>query len=149
MKIRKLLIANRGEIAVRILRTCRKLGITGVAIYSAADRDALHVREADEAYRVGPAPAADSYLHIPAIIDAAQRARADAIHPGYGFLSERAPFARAVGDAGLIWVGPAPEAINTLGDKVIAKGIMQAAGVPVVPGYYSDARGWPDAARLQ
>jgi 3-methylcrotonyl-CoA carboxylase alpha subunit len=148
MRIRKLLIANRGEIAVRIMRTCRRMGITSVAIYSDADAGALHVREADEAYRVGPAPAAESYLHIPAILDAARRAGADAIHPGYGFLSERAPFAGAVIEAGLIWVGPRPEAIRTLGDKIAAKRIMESAGVPTVPGYYSAARGAPDVARL-
>jgi 3-methylcrotonyl-CoA carboxylase alpha subunit len=148
MLIRKLLIANRGEIAVRIIRTCRKLGITSVAIYSDADASALHVREADEAYRVGPAPATDSYLCIPAILDAARRAQADAIHPGYGFLSERAPFAEAVDEAGLIWVGPRPQAIRMMGDKIAAKRIMDAAGVPTVPGYYGDERGAPDARRL-
>ncbi|HUS15636.1 MAG TPA: biotin carboxylase N-terminal domain-containing protein, partial [Chloroflexia bacterium] len=149
MPIRKLLIANRGEIAVRIMRTCRKLGITSVAIYSDADAGALHVREADEAYRIGPAPASESYLDIAAILDAARRAGADAIHPGYGFLSERAPFAAAVGEAGLIWVGPSPQAIETLGDKIAAKRIMDAAGVPTVPGYYSSTRGAQDTARLQ
>ncbi|HMA36640.1 MAG TPA: biotin carboxylase N-terminal domain-containing protein [Chloroflexia bacterium] len=149
MQIKKLLIANRGEIAVRIMRTCRRLGIGSVAIYSDADAAALHVREADEAYRVGPPPAAESYLLIPAILDAARRAGADAIHPGYGFLSERAPFAAAVGAAGLIWVGPSPEAIRTLGDKIAAKRIMDAAGVPTVPGYYSAERGPQDLVRLQ
>jgi 3-methylcrotonyl-CoA carboxylase alpha subunit len=149
MPIRKLLIANRGEIAVRIIRTCRKLGITSVAIYSDADAAALHVREAGEAYRVGPPPAAESYLYIPAILDAARRAQADAIHPGYGFLSERALFAEAVDEAGLIWVGPRPQAIRMLGDKIAAKRIMEAAGVPTVPGYYGDERGVPDARRLQ
>ena len=149
MTIHKLLIANRGEIAVRVIRTCCKLGITSVAVYSDADAGALHVREADEAVRIGPAPATESYLSIPAILDAAQRAGADAIHPGYGFLSERAPFAQAVGDAGLIWVGPSPAAIQTLGDKISAKRIMDAAGVPTVPGYYSSERGLQDPARLQ
>ncbi len=149
MTIRKLLIANRGEIAVRVIRTCRKLGITSVAVYSDADAGALHVREADEALWIGPAPAVESYLSIPAILDAARRAGADALHPGYGFLSERAPFAAAVGEAGLIWVGPSPEAIRTLGDKITAKRIMDAAGVPTVPGYYSSERGVQDVGRLQ
>ncbi|MGI8587648.1 MAG: biotin carboxylase N-terminal domain-containing protein [Chloroflexia bacterium] len=149
MEIRKLLIANRGEIAVRIICTCRKLGITSVAIYSDADAGAMHVREADEACRVGPAPAAESYLSISAILGAAARTGADAIHPGYGFLSERAPFAEAVEEAGLVWVGPSPAAIRTLGDKIAAKRIMDEAGVPTVPGYYGSERGAPDLARLE
>ena len=131
---KRVLIANRGEIAVRIIRACRELGIESVAVYSDADRAALHVREADRAYPVGPAPAAESYLNTPRILEAAERTGADAVHPGYGFFSERASFARAVENAGLTWIGPPPDAIERMGDKVAAREIMSAAGVPVVPG---------------
>ncbi len=130
-----LLIANRGEIACRIIATCRRLGVRTVAVHSDADRDARHVRLADEAVRIGPAPARESYLRIEALLDAAVRTKAAAIHPGYGFLSERAPFARAVQAAGLVWVGPPPEAIEAMGGKDVAKQLMRKAGVPVVPGY--------------
>jgi 3-methylcrotonyl-CoA carboxylase alpha subunit len=131
----RLLIANRGEIACRIIRTCRRLGIRTIAVFSDADRDAPHVRMADVAVPIGPSPAAESYLRIDRILDAAKRTGAEAIHPGYGFLSERPAFARAVRDAGLIFVGPSPEAMELLGGKDTAKRIALAAGVPIVPGY--------------
>jgi acetyl-CoA carboxylase biotin carboxylase subunit len=132
--IRRLLIANRGEIARRILRACRELGIETVAVYSDADANAPHVAEADRAVRLGAAPARESYLNIEAIIEAAKTTGADAIHPGYGFLSERAPFVRAVETAGLIFVGPPASALEKMGSKVGARKLMTAAGVPVVPG---------------
>jgi acetyl-CoA carboxylase biotin carboxylase subunit len=131
---KKLLIANRGEIALRIVRACREIGITSVTVYSEADRNSLHVRHADEAYLIGPAPALESYLNIERIIEVAKKAGVDAVHPGYGFLAENADFAQACVDAGLTWVGPSPESIRTLGDKVQARKLMQEAGIPVVPG---------------
>jgi acetyl-CoA carboxylase, biotin carboxylase subunit len=131
---KRILIANRGEIAVRVIRACRELGIEAVAIFSEADRAALHVREADFAVPVGPPPAAQSYLNTKRIIEAAKRTGAEAVHPGYGFFSENANFARAVGDAGLIFIGPPPAAIEKMGDKVEARKLMAAAGVAVVPG---------------
>ncbi|HTL45486.1 MAG TPA: acetyl-CoA carboxylase biotin carboxylase subunit [Vicinamibacterales bacterium] len=132
--IRRVLVANRGEIAVRVIRACREMGIETVAVYSDADAGAKHVRLADRAVRIGPPPAVDSYLRIAAIIDAARAAGADAVHPGYGFLSENASFARACADAGLIFIGPPADAIGKMGSKIGARGLMERAGVPVVPG---------------
>jgi len=140
MKITKLLVANRGEIAVRIFRTCRRLGIATVAVYSDADRAAMHVREADEAVHIGAAPAAESYLRTEAILAAAKETGANAIHPGYGFLSENAGFAEAVIASGLAWVGPPPAAIRSMGPKDEAKRIAEEAGVPVLPGYRGEAQ---------
>jgi acetyl/propionyl-CoA carboxylase alpha subunit len=134
LPFRRVLIANRGEIAVRIIRACRELGLESVAVYSDADEHAAHVRLADAAARLGPAPSAESYLRIDRILDAAAATGADAIHPGYGFLAERAAFARAVRNAGLIFVGPGADAIESLGDKLHARRLARDAGVPVVPG---------------
>jgi 3-methylcrotonyl-CoA carboxylase alpha subunit len=134
--IRRLLIANRGEIVCRIARTARRLGVRSIAVYSDADRNAQHVRVADEAYRLGAAPAADSYLNIAKLIELAKRVGADAIHPGYGFLSENAAFAQACADAGLIFVGPPAAAILSMGSKSASKAAMAAVGVPVAPGYH-------------
>jgi len=131
---KKILIANRGEIAVRVIRTCREMGLRTVAVYSQADRLALHVRMADEAYEIGPPPARESYLGQDKIIDAAKRSGAEAIHPGYGFLSENAGFADKVAAAGLVFIGPSGAAMRQMGDKTAARQLMQNAGVPTVPG---------------
>ncbi|MFN3979094.1 MAG: acetyl-CoA carboxylase biotin carboxylase subunit [Caldilinea sp.] len=131
---KKVLVANRGEIAVRVLRACEERGISTVAVFSEADRTALHVRYANEAYLIGPAPSRESYLRIDKIIDVARKSGADAIHPGYGFLSERAEFAAACRDAGITFIGPSPEAIEAMGDKITARESVRKRGVPLVPG---------------
>ena len=131
---KRVLVANRGEIAVRIIRACHELGMEAVAVYSDADADAAHVRMADAAVRLGPAPSAESYLRIDAIIDAARATGAEAIHPGYGFLAERAAFARAAEAAGIVFVGPSSSAIEALGDKLNARRLAASVGVPSVPG---------------
>ena len=131
---RKVLIANRGEIAIRISRSCQERGIASVGIFSDADRSALHVRYADEAYHVGGSASSDSYLRMDRIIDVARRSGVDAIHPGYGFLAENAEFAAAVQDAGLTFIGPSPDAIAIMGNKVQARKAIQNSDVPVLPG---------------
>jgi acetyl-CoA carboxylase biotin carboxylase subunit len=131
---KKILIANRGEIAVRIIRACREMGIAAVAVYSDVDRASLHVRKADEAYAIGPAPSTESYLRIDKILEVARRSGAEAIHPGYGFLSENAKFAQACADAGIKFIGPTPQSMNLMGSKTSARQQMEKAGVPFVPG---------------
>jgi acetyl-CoA carboxylase biotin carboxylase subunit len=131
---KKVLIANRGEIALRVIRACREMGLQSVAVHSTADADALHVRFADEKVCIGPPPARSSYLNIPAIISAAEVSRADAVHPGYGFLAENAHFAEVVQQCGLHWIGPQPEVMRLMGDKVSARAAMEKAGVPTLPG---------------
>jgi acetyl-CoA/propionyl-CoA carboxylase biotin carboxyl carrier protein len=155
----KVLVANRGEIAIRIFRTLRELGIGTVAVYSEADRTSLHAAVADEAYLVGPGAPAESYLHQERLLEAAMRSGASAVHPGYGFLAENASFARAVADAGLVWIGPPPEAIELMGSKIGARSLMAEAGVPIIPGTthaiesgddvvrVGDEYGWPVAIK--
>jgi acetyl-CoA/propionyl-CoA carboxylase biotin carboxyl carrier protein len=155
----KVLVANRGEIAIRVFRTLRELGIASVAVYSEADRRSLHARLADEAFLVGPGPPGESYLNVERILEAARRAGADAIHPGYGFLAENAGFARACEAAGFVWIGPPPDAIELMGSKLAARRLMREAGVPVIPGTtepvespealvrLGDEYGWPLAVK--
>ena len=137
---RKILIANRGEIACRIIRTARRMGIATVAVYSDADADALHVAMADEAYRIGPAAPRESYLNVSAILAAGARSGAEALHPGYGFLSENADFAEDCAAAGIVFIGPPPSAIRAMGGKSQSKALMEQAGVPLVPGYHGAAQ---------
>ncbi len=143
----KVLIANRGEIAIRVARTLKEMGIGSVAVYSEIDRGAPHVREADEAFLIGPAVPAESYLNVLKIVDTAKRAGAEAIHPGYGFLAENADFARACAEAGIVFIGPPPEAIEAMGSKTRAREIMAEAGVPIVPGATAPAKDVEEARR--
>lgn len=146
--IKKVLVANRGEIAVRVMRSCRELGILTVGVYSEADRNAMHVRYADEAYCIGPPPSRESYLNMDAIIGVAKKSGSDAIHPGYGFLSENAVFSQRCKDEGIIFIGPSTFAISTMGDKITARKTMTAAGVPVVPGTTEKITDEEEAGRI-
>ncbi len=146
--IKKVLVANRGEIAVRVMRSCRELGLVTVAVFSDADRKALHVRYADEAYYIGPAPSRESYLNIDSIIEAAKKSGADAIHPGYGFLSENPMFSERCKEEGIIFIGPSAYSISAMGDKITARQTMQKAGVPVVPGTMQPIRDEDEACKV-
>src|SRR5437868_3890251 len=144
----KVLIANRGEIALRVNRACKEMGIATVAIHSTADADSMHVRLADESVCVGPPPASQSYLNIPAIISACEITGADAIHPGYGFLSENAHFVDIVGECRMTFIGPTPNAIRLMGDKAVARDTAKKAGVPILPGSDGPVRSFDDAAAV-
>src|SRR3954451_11925024 len=148
MMFKKILIANRGEIACRVIRTARRMGIATVAVYSDADARAPHVRMADERVRLGPPPASESYLNAELILDACRTTGAEAVHPGYGFLSERESFARALADAGIAFIGPPPNAIAAMGDKIESKKLAKAAGVNVVPGYLGDIADTDEAVKI-
>src|ERR1700739_4272222 len=144
----KVLVANRGEIAVRIVRALQELGVASVAVYSELDRDAPHVARADEAFNLGDGPAAENYLNIEKILHAAARSDAQAIHPGYGFLAENAPFAQACEDAGIVFIGPPASAIEAMGSKTRARELRKAAGVPIVPGTTEAVASVDDALRI-
>ncbi len=144
----KILIANRGEIACRVIRTCKRLGIATVAVYSDADADALHVREADEAVRLGPTPSVESYLKIDAVVKACRDTGAEAVHPGYGFLSENAAFAAALAKAGIVFIGPNTGAVRAMGDKIESKKLAQKAGVTMVPGHLVPLKDADEAVKM-
>jgi acetyl-CoA/propionyl-CoA carboxylase, biotin carboxylase, biotin carboxyl carrier protein len=145
---KKVLVANRGEIAIRIMRTLEEMGIASVGVYSELDRDAVHVRRADEAYLLGPGPASESYLKIDKILEVAAQAEAEAVHPGYGFLAENAAFARACDAAGIVFIGPPADAIEAMGSKTRARELMREAGVPIVPGTTEPVETIDDARRV-
>ena len=145
---KKILIANRGEIAVRIVRACEELGIASVAVYSELDRDAPHVRRADEAFLLGPGPASDSYLNVEKLLSVIERAGAEAVHPGYGFLAENSGFARVLEELGITFIGPSSSAIEAMGSKTRARELMAAAGVPIVPGTTEAVETLADARRI-